>query len=68
VAASASNRTSAWHGKAGICALAQGIFERFKEINAHAANVTVAVVVTTAEDGDAVVEEVWRLYSQMSGS
>lgn len=55
-------------GKAGIRALAQGIFEPFKEKGVHVATVTVAGFVTTAEDADAVAEHFWQLHSQPKGS
>ena len=43
-------------GKAGIRALAQGIFETFKEKGVHVATVTFAGFVTTEEDAKAVAE------------
>lgn len=55
-------------GKAGIRALAQGIFEPFKEKGVHVATVTVAGFVTTAEDANAVAEHFWQLHSQPQGS
>ena len=55
-------------GKAGIRALAQGIFEPFKKKGVHVATVTVAGFVSTAEDANAVAEEFWKLHSQPSGS
>jgi NAD(P)-dependent dehydrogenase (short-subunit alcohol dehydrogenase family) len=55
-------------GKAGIRALAQGIFEPFKEKGVHVATVTVAGLVSTPEDAQAVAEEFWKLHSQPSGS
>lgn len=55
-------------GKAGIRALAQGIFEPFKEKGVHVATVTVAGFVTTAEDANAVAEQFWQLHSQPKGS
>jgi NAD(P)-dependent dehydrogenase (short-subunit alcohol dehydrogenase family) len=55
-------------GKAGIRALAQGIFEPFKEKGVHVATVTVAGFVTTAEDANAVAEHFWQLHSQPKGS
>ncbi|MGH1591739.1 SDR family NAD(P)-dependent oxidoreductase [Methylobacterium phyllosphaerae] len=55
-------------GKAGIRALAQGIFEPFKEKGVHVATVTVAGFVTTAEDVNAVAEHFWQLHSQPQGS
>ncbi|CAO4186099.1 Glucose 1-dehydrogenase [Methylorubrum aminovorans] len=55
-------------GKAGIRALAQGIFETFKERGVHVATVTVAGFVDTTEDATAVAEHFWQLHSQPSGS
>ena len=55
-------------GKAGIRALAQGIFEPFKEKGVHVATVTVAGFVTTAEDANAVAVHFWQLHSQPQGS
>ncbi|SEP37064.1 Short-chain dehydrogenase [Methylobacterium sp. UNC300MFChir4.1] len=55
-------------GKAGIRALAQGIFEPFKEKGVHVATVTVAGFVTTAEDANAVAEHFWQLHSQPKGA
>lgn len=55
-------------GKAGIRALAQGIFEPFKEKGVHVATVTVAGFVTTTEDAAAVAEHFWQLHSQPAGS
>lgn len=55
-------------GKAGIRALAQGIFEPFKEKGVHVATVTVAGFVTTAADANAVAEHFWQLHSQPKGS
>lgn len=55
-------------GKAGIRALAQGIFETFKEKGVHVATVTVAGFVSTAEDANAVAEHFWQLHSQAKGS
>jgi hypothetical protein len=51
-------------GKAGIRALAQGIFESFREKGVHVATVTVAGFVTTAEDAANVAEAFWTLHSQ----
>jgi NAD(P)-dependent dehydrogenase (short-subunit alcohol dehydrogenase family) len=51
-------------GKAGIRALAKGIFEPFKEKGVHVATVTVAGFVTTIEDAAAVAEHFWQLHSQ----
>ena len=55
-------------GKAGIRALAQGIFEPFKEKGVHVATVTVAGFVTTAADAAAVAEHFWQLHSQPAGA
>ncbi|MEN3214053.1 SDR family NAD(P)-dependent oxidoreductase [Methylorubrum populi] len=55
-------------GKAGIRALAQGIFEPFKEKGVHVATVTVAGFVTTTEDANAVAEHFWQLHSQPKSS
>ena len=55
-------------GKAGIRALAQGIFEPFKEKGVHVATVTVAGFVTTADDANAVAEHFWQLHSQPKGA
>lgn len=51
-------------GKAGIRALAQGIFETFKEKGIHVATVTVGGSVTTTSDAEAVAEHFWQLHSQ----
>jgi NAD(P)-dependent dehydrogenase (short-subunit alcohol dehydrogenase family) len=53
-------------GKAGIRALAQDIFETFKEKGVHVATVTVGGSVTTTKDADAVAEHFWQLHSQPS--
>ena len=55
-------------GKAGIRALAQGIFEPFKSKGVHVATVTVAGFVATATDAEAVAEQFWQLHSQPAGS
>ena len=52
-------------GKAGVRALAQGIFEPFREKGVHVATVTVAGFVTTAEDAANVAEAFWTLHSQI---
>ncbi len=52
-------------GKAGIRALAQGLFESFKEKGVHVATVTVAGFVEPGtKHPDAVAEHFWQLYSQ----
>lgn len=55
-------------GKAGVRALAHGVFETFREKGVHVATVTVAGLVTTAEDAEAVAERFWMLHSQPSGA
>jgi NADP-dependent 3-hydroxy acid dehydrogenase YdfG len=56
-------------GKAGIRALAQGLFESFKEKDVHVATVTVAGFVDPgSKDTEAVAEHFWQLYSQPKGS
>ena len=55
-------------GKAGIRALAQGIFETFRDKGVHVATVTVAGFVATAKDANAVAEHFWQLHSQPSGA
>lgn len=56
-------------GKAGIRALAQGIFETFKEKGIHVATVTVAGIVNPgSEDAKAVGERFWQLHAQPKGS
>lgn len=52
-------------GKAGIRALAQGLFESLKQKGIHIATVTVAgFVEPNSKDATAVAEEFWRLHSQ----
>ncbi|MGU3540456.1 SDR family NAD(P)-dependent oxidoreductase [Methylobacterium sp. A54F] len=52
-------------GKAGIRALAQGLFESFRETGIHVATVTVAGFVTPgSEDARAVAEQFWQLHAQ----
>jgi len=52
-------------GKAGIRALAHGLFESFKEKGIHVATVTVATFVNPAsEDAAAVAERFWQLHNQ----
>jgi NAD(P)-dependent dehydrogenase (short-subunit alcohol dehydrogenase family) len=55
-------------GKAGIRALALGIFEPFREKGVHVATVTVAGLVANRKDANAVAEQFWRLHSQPAGS
>jgi NAD(P)-dependent dehydrogenase (short-subunit alcohol dehydrogenase family) len=55
-------------GKAGIRALAQGIFEAFRQKGVHVATVTVAGLVMNSKDANAVAEQFWRLHSQPIGS
>ncbi len=52
-------------GKAGIRALAQGLFESFKEKGVHVATVTVAGFVDPgSQDAAAVADAFWQLHSQ----
>jgi short-subunit dehydrogenase len=52
-------------GKAGIRALAQGLFENYKEKGIHVATVTVAMLVSPgSKDAEAVGERFWQLHSQ----
>lgn len=55
-------------GKAGIRALAQGIFEPFREKGVHVATVTVAGFVTTEADANAVADIFWTLHAQPAGA
>lgn len=55
-------------GKAGIRALALGIFDTFMEKGVHVATVTVAGFVNPGKQTDAVAEHFWRLHSQPKGS
>jgi NAD(P)-dependent dehydrogenase (short-subunit alcohol dehydrogenase family) len=55
-------------GKAGIRALAQGIFEPSQKNGVHVATVTVAGLVMSRKDADAVAEQFWQLHSQPAGS
>jgi NAD(P)-dependent dehydrogenase (short-subunit alcohol dehydrogenase family) len=55
-------------GKAGIRALAQGLFEPFRAKGVHVATVTVAAFVDPgSKDAEAVAEEFWQLHSQPKG-
>lgn len=52
-------------GKAGIRALAQGLFEPFKAKGVHVATVTVAAFVDPgSKAAEAVAEQFWQLHSQ----
>ena len=52
-------------GKAGIRALALGLFEPFREKGIHVATVTVAALVSPeSKEAASVGEHFWRLYSQ----
>jgi NAD(P)-dependent dehydrogenase (short-subunit alcohol dehydrogenase family) len=55
-------------GKAGIRALARGIFEPFQEKGVHVATVTVAGLIMNSNDANAVAEQFWQLHSQPAGS
>lgn len=56
-------------GKAGIRALAQGLFEGFKEKGVHVATVTVAAFVDPGSTAsEAVAEQFWQLHSQSKGA
>lgn len=56
-------------GKAGIRALAQGLFESFKDKGVHVATVTVAGFVEPgSKDADAVAEHFWQLHNQPNGA
>jgi short-subunit dehydrogenase len=56
-------------GKAGIRALAQGLFEPFREKGIHVATVTVCTLVSPeSKDASSVAEHFWRLYSQPKDS
>jgi NAD(P)-dependent dehydrogenase (short-subunit alcohol dehydrogenase family) len=52
-------------GKAGIRALALGLFEPFREKGIHVATVTVCTLVSPeSKEAASVAEQFWRLYSQ----
>src|SRR5262245_19461292 len=52
-------------GKAGIRALAHGLFEPFREKGIHVATVTVCTFVSPgSKEASAVAEQFWHLYSQ----
>jgi NAD(P)-dependent dehydrogenase (short-subunit alcohol dehydrogenase family) len=55
-------------GKAGIRALAQGLFESFKAQGLHVATVTVKGAVNSTADANAVAEHFWRLHAQPKGA
>jgi len=56
-------------GKAGIRALAHGLFESFKEKGIHVATVTVAAFVDPGSaDAQAVADRFWQLHSEPKGS
>ena len=56
-------------GKAGIRALAQGLFEPFREKGIHVATVTVCTLVSPgSREASSVAEQFWRLYSQPQDS
>jgi short-subunit dehydrogenase len=56
-------------GKAGIRALAHGLFEQFREKGIHVATVTVCSLVSPeSKEASAVAEQFWRLYSQPKDS
>jgi NAD(P)-dependent dehydrogenase (short-subunit alcohol dehydrogenase family) len=52
-------------GKAGLRALAHGLFEPFREKGIHVATLTVATLVSPdSKEAEQVAEHFWRLYSQ----
>src|SRR5262245_46613311 len=56
-------------GKAGIRALAHGLFEPFREKGIHVATVTVCTFVSPeSKEASSVAEQVWHLYSQPKDS
>jgi NAD(P)-dependent dehydrogenase (short-subunit alcohol dehydrogenase family) len=56
-------------GKAGIRAMAHGLFGSFQEKGIHVATVTVAAVVAPgSKNAEAVAEHFWQLYSEPKGS
>jgi NAD(P)-dependent dehydrogenase (short-subunit alcohol dehydrogenase family) len=56
-------------GKAGIRALAHGLFEPFREKGIHVATVTIfAFVSPESKEASAVAEHFWHLYSQPKDS
>ena len=56
-------------GKAGIRALAHGLFEPFREKGVHVATVTICTFVSPeSKDASSVAEHFWHLYSQPKDS
>ena len=56
-------------GKAGIRALAQGLFDSFQEAGIHVATVTVAGFVSPgSKDAEAVAERFWQLHGEPKGA
>jgi NAD(P)-dependent dehydrogenase (short-subunit alcohol dehydrogenase family) len=56
-------------GKAGIRALAHGLFEPFREKGIHVATVTVCAFVSAeSKEASSVAEQFWHLYSQPKDS
>jgi hypothetical protein len=56
-------------GKAGIRALAHGLFEPFREKGIHVATVTIfAFVSPESKEASSVAEQFWHLYSQPKDS
>ena len=56
-------------GKAGIRALAQALFEPFRDKGIHVATVTVCTLVSPqSKEASAVAEQFWHLYSQPKDS
>jgi NAD(P)-dependent dehydrogenase (short-subunit alcohol dehydrogenase family) len=56
-------------GKAGIRAMAHGLFEQFREKGIHVATVTVCSLVSPeSKEATAVAEQFWRLFSQPKDS
>ena len=56
-------------GKAGIRALAHGLFDAMKQKGIHVATVTVAAAVTPgSKNAEAVGEHFWQLHNQPKGS
>jgi NAD(P)-dependent dehydrogenase (short-subunit alcohol dehydrogenase family) len=56
-------------GKAGIRALALGLFEPFREKGIHVATVTVCTLVSPgSKEASSVADQFWQLYSQTKDS
>jgi short-subunit dehydrogenase len=56
-------------GKAGIRALARGLFEPFRDKGIHVATVTVCMLVSPgSQEAASVAEQFWHLYSQPKDS